>query len=131
MADDGSPSFAVERIDHVEVFVRDLESAVRWYDDVLGLKEIRRWDPHPIMIGLGDTKLALFKAAAGSQSEPMAGVRWRRVAWLTDETGFAHAQRHLKARNIPFEGPIDHEGAFSIYFADPDGNPLEITYYEG
>ena len=28
--------FAVDRIDHVEVFVRDLEASVAWYAEVLG-----------------------------------------------------------------------------------------------
>ena len=50
-------SFQVESIDHVEVFVRDREAAVAWYADVLGLKEVARWDPEPIMIGAGGSKL--------------------------------------------------------------------------
>jgi catechol-2,3-dioxygenase len=39
------------------------------------------------------------------------------------------AQRHPRERRVAFTGPIDHDGPLSIYFADPDGNPLEITCY--
>jgi catechol 2,3-dioxygenase len=72
--------------------------------------------------------LALFLAGEG---EPPAagGPHWHRVAWRTDQDGFAAAQRHLGALGIPFRGPVDHGVARSIYFHDPDGNPLEITYY--
>ena len=53
--------FEIEQLDHVEVFVRDISAAVAWYDRVLGLKVVRRWDPEPVMIGAGGSMLALFK----------------------------------------------------------------------
>lgn len=129
--------FSVERIDHVEVFVRDLDASARWYGEVLGLEEVRRWDPEPVMIGVGDTKLALFRASpetvsldrdteGGEDRSP----RWRRVAWHVNTEGFEAAQRHLGDRDVPFEGPIVHgRQTRSIYFEDPDGNLLEITTY--
>lgn len=123
-------SFVVRQIDHVELFVRDPEAAARWYADVLGLAEVCRWDPEPVMIGVGGTKLALFRASAG-EDKPSGGSEphWHRVAWLTNAAGFEAAQAHLRARSIPFQGPMDHRTARSVYFEDPDGHPLEITYY--
>jgi catechol 2,3-dioxygenase-like lactoylglutathione lyase family enzyme len=123
-------SFRVESIDHVEVFVRSIPDAIRWYGDVLGLTEMARWDPEPVMIGAGGTLLALFQAPPGAQARPDAErppLRWHRVAWRTDPAGFETAMRHLESRNISFRGPVDHGGPWSIYFLDPDGNPLEIT----
>jgi catechol 2,3-dioxygenase-like lactoylglutathione lyase family enzyme len=117
-------SFAVEGIDHVEVFVRDLDAAAHWYRQVLGLEEVARWDPHPVMMGAGGNKLALFRGG-----RPGAAGGWRRVAWRTDRGGFEAAQQHLRSLGIAFEGPVDHDSSWSIYFDDPDGNPLEITYY--
>jgi len=126
-------NFAVERIDHVEVFVKDLEAAAAWYERVLGLKRLRLWEGEPIMISAGDTKLALFQSegaqGGGDRFGPPSGSGWHRVAWRTSKDGFEAAQNHLRARGVSFRGPIDHEVAFSIYFADPEGNPLEITYY--
>lgn len=118
--------FTVDQIDHVEVFVSDLIAAARWYAEVLGLKEICRWDPEPIMIGAGNTKLALFKASAVTAGGEGS---WHRVAWRTNKEGFDAAQGHLARQGIEFRGPIDHGIARSIYFQDMDGHPLEITYY--
>ena len=125
--------FAVDRIDHVEVFVRDLEASAAWYAEVLGLREVGRWDPHPVMIGAGGTKLALFRADAGAAaplpSSPGSSLRWRRVAWLTSREGLESAQAHLTRCGVKFDGPIDHGSALSIYFCDLDGHALEITCY--
>jgi catechol 2,3-dioxygenase-like lactoylglutathione lyase family enzyme len=123
-------AFAVQSIDHVEVFVRSIPEAIRWYGEVLGLRESARWDPEPVMIGAGGTMLALFQAAPKSapRSEAEApALRWRRVAWRTDRSGFEAAQAHLTALGISFRGPVDHGSAWSMYFQDPDGHPLEIT----
>jgi catechol 2,3-dioxygenase len=124
-------SFSVEHIDHVEVFVRDLDRAARWYGEVLGLREIHRWDPEPVFIGAGETCLALFQASTDAPAVPAADAasrpHWHRVAWHTDPAGFEAAQVHLSKLGITFRGPVDHEIAWSIYFNDPDGNPLEIT----
>jgi catechol 2,3-dioxygenase len=126
-------AFRAQRIDHVEVFVRDIEAAVQWYREVLGLTEVARWSPEPVMIGAGGTKLALFRAAADaagdSRGESGTTLRWHRVAWQTDREGFAAAQAHLRERGVAFRGPVDHRIAQSIYFQDPDGHPLEITWY--
>lgn len=122
--------FQAESIDHVEVFVRSIPDAIQWYGRVLGLKETQRWNPEPVMIGAGGTKLALFQAPSGSApagEKEAPALRWHRVAWLTDRAGFDAAQKHLTALGIPFRGPIDHKPTASIYFHDPDGHPLEIT----
>lgn len=127
-------SFRADQIDHVEVFVRDLEASARWYAEVLGLEVIHRWDPEPIFLGVGGTALALFKSEStppGNRAvpdTPCEEPRWHRVAWRTDKDGFDAAQRHLRSLGIAFRGPIDHDIAWSIYFADPDGNRLEITH---
>ena len=121
-------SFVAKQIDHVEVLVRDIDESSHWYADILGLREVARWDPEPVMIATGSTKLALFRADSATRL-PATGLYWRRVAFLTDAAGFEQAQEHLRQRGIRFQGPVDHGTAWSIYFEDPDGHPLEITHY--
>ena len=127
------PGFAVESIDHVEVFVRDVETALEWYARVLGLQVVHRWNPDPVLIGAGGTMLALFRARRlgpnNADDDTQPSIRWRRVAWRTSRNNLNAACRHLLDQGIPYEGPIDHGVSSSIYFQDPDGNPLEITAY--
>ncbi len=120
-------TFRVEGIDHVELFVRDIPAAIRWYGEVLGLVEVCRWNPEPIMIGAGGTTLALFQSTGDTAKRTDGTPGWHRVAWRTDRAGFEAAQRHLAGRGINFRGPIDHGVALSIYFQDPEANLLEVT----
>ena len=125
--------FKLDQLDHVEVFVRDMDAALAWYDQVFGLKVMRRWVPGPVMIGVGGAMIALFQARRdgpdNSDDDKQPAIRWRRVAWRVVPEEFEAAQQHLRACGVGFQGPIDHEGPLSIYFTDPDGNPLEITCY--
>jgi catechol-2,3-dioxygenase len=84
------------------------------------------------MIGAGASKLALFQSKPnppGPTPDDEDAVDWHRVAWRTDEAGFAAAQARLKKLGVAFHGPVDHGIAESIYFRDPDGHRLEITWY--
>lgn len=125
--------FKIDQLDHVEVFVRDIDAAIAWYDRVFGLKVVRRWDPAPVMISVGDAMIALFKARRegpdNGDGDTQPAIRWRRVAWRVAPEKFEAAQQHLRTCGVEFTGPIDHDGPLSIYFNDPDGNPLEITCY--
>ena len=121
-------SFAVQQVDHVEVMVTNMDASVRWYEEVLGLKVTHRWEPEPVFLEANGTALALFQAGLGERDKG-EGAHWHRVAWRTDEAGFTAAQDHLRGKGIHFRGPVDHDISWSIYFSDPDGNPLEITYY--
>ena len=126
-------AFRVKHIDHVELLVPDIRKTEAWYKKVLGLKRVHAWDPEPIMIGAGKTKLALFtssrpKGRKASKGTHRVSFGYLRVAFRTGPKGFERAQRRLKRLRIPFRGPIDHDLAYSIYFQDLNGLPLEITH---
>src|SRR5262245_60024690 len=124
-------SFSVMRIDHVEVFVADIAKSVEWYRRAPGLEEVYRWNPEPVTSGAADPQPALFRSkhpmSDASNKDDAPRIRWRRVAWLTDSNGFSAAQSHLNSLGIHIDGPYNHGRTQSIYFKDPDGNPLEIT----
>ena len=126
--------FRVKHIDHVEVLVGNIARTEAWYRKVLGLKRVQSWDPEPVMIGAGNTMLALFHSTRARKRLPgkkRGGHRvsygYLRVAFLTDPTGFEQAQRRLKRLGIAFRGPVDHGTSYSVYFQDLNGLPLEIT----
>jgi catechol-2,3-dioxygenase len=125
-------AFRVKHIDHVELLVPDIRKTEAWYKRVLGLERVHAWDPEPVMIGAGKTKLALFSATRRTSRKGTkphrVGYGYLRVAFLTSPKGFEKAQRRLKRLKIPFRGPVDHDLTWSIYFQDLNGLPLEITH---
>ena len=116
-------------VDHVHVFVADRAASERWYERVLGLRrkeELAFWtfDGGPLTLTNEDdtVHIALFeKPRQKCRSTVALGVSAEELhAW----------QAHLN--EVLGEAPRveDHRVAWSLYFADPDGNPYEITTYE-
>jgi catechol 2,3-dioxygenase-like lactoylglutathione lyase family enzyme len=119
----------LERIDHIHVYVSDRARAEAWYARVLGLAripELEIWAADGGPLTLADPShsihLALFERPHSSNHATiaMAVAAEQFIAWrahLTTELGNAMAV-------------VDHDLAWSMYFADPDGNPFEITCYD-
>ena len=121
--------FSVRQIDHVELYVPDRATAADWYEHVLGLKRLTKtaaWadDPHgPLMISPdgGRTMVALFTGPPQGSAEPIGLCR---LAFRVDGAGFLE---FIASTEVEVK---DHEVAFSAYFTDPWGNPLEVTTYD-
>lgn len=120
---------SLDRIDHIHVQVADRARAERWYAEVLALSrmaQLESWatggGPLTLANASGTIHLALFERAP----EPSRST----VAFGVAAADFVAWRRHLESQlGRPIE-PVDHQLAWSIYFADPDGNPYEITTYE-
>ncbi|MBW8758207.1 MAG: VOC family protein [Burkholderiales bacterium] len=117
-----------DRIDHIHVYVANRNKAEQWYADVMGFSrvpELEAWaSDGPLTLGnpSGTVHIALFEAAP----QPCRSV----IALSVGAAEFVAWRQHLvdKLRR-PVEAE-DHELSWSLYFADPDGNPWEITCYQ-
>jgi catechol 2,3-dioxygenase-like lactoylglutathione lyase family enzyme len=120
---------SLDGVDHVHVFVSDRAAAEAWYGRVLGLSRVsalERWATGGGPLTLADASdrihLALFERPAlpCRSTIAMGTTAAEFIAWR------GHLERALDAP-VRLE---DHDVAWSIYFADPDGNPYEITTYD-
>ncbi len=122
-------------IGHVNLRVADQETSKRFYRDILGFV-IAEEDPEHggVFMTLGENFHTLD---IGQHPEPAAAQRPRR-----DQIGLAHiafqvgsynalreAYKHLVENGVDILRATNHVNQRSFYFADPDGNTLEI-YYE-
>jgi catechol 2,3-dioxygenase-like lactoylglutathione lyase family enzyme len=122
-------------LDHVELFVPERRGAAAWYAEVLGCEPVpgtESWadDPDgPLMISPdgGRTKLALF---TGPVSDHADSSGFRRVAFRVSATEFLAFTARMVAMELADARVVDHGAAWSAYFRDPFGHPLEVTTYE-
>ena len=118
----------IDRIGHVVLRVSDVDAAVDFYRDALGM-EVVRHDPASGMAFL----------SFGTQHHDIA-VAKDRGDGSRGSLGLAHIAMHLPggdaelvamhdrliARGVPIKRTTDHGVTHSVYFTDPDGNGLEI-----
>lgn len=117
---DGGPALG---IDHVYYWTRDMDRAVAFYADVLGLELARRTGNGWAAFRAGAVQLALH--GTDETDAPPAGTVVFRVEDL-DAARWA-----LERRGVVFDGheaEVPGVGRFAT-FHDPDGNPIQLIEY--
>ena len=107
------------------IYVSDLDRAVKFYADTLGLKTAMHIPGHWATITAADgTNIGLHPAG---QRSPKPGANG------ATQVGFGVSQpidavvAELKSRGVQFYGPIVEDQAVRLAFlADPDGNSLYL-----
>ena len=119
---------AFDRIDHIHLYATNRNRAEQWYAEMLGftrVPELESWaDGGPLTLAnsSGTVHIALFEAPA----QPCRSV----IALSVGAQEFIAWRQHLVDKlKRPVEAE-DHQLSWSLYFADPDGNPWEITTYQ-
>ena len=121
----------IRSLGHVVLRVTDRERAERFYNGVLGLPVCARLDE-------GGFKMAFFTLGnhhdfavmevtgeGSSRSETAVGLHHVAFNIGTTFDELREARAKLDAAGIATT-PIDHEVTKSLYFADPDGNGIEV-----
>jgi catechol 2,3-dioxygenase-like lactoylglutathione lyase family enzyme len=143
----------MKALHHVGITVKDLDASIRFYHDVLGLpfsNEPTPWFDSPelgpavgvpgaalrqVSLLVGDTTLELlqYKSPPSETSEPLDSnnIGASHVAFLVDDVEAKKAE--LEAKGVSFFSAVNvvDEGVLAgwrwVYFADPDGYPLELV----
>ena len=126
-------AFQLQHLDHVAISVRDMDRAVEWYKDTLGLEKRSTWDGEPVMMCAGETCLALFSVDGPgiemTEVQRNGHLTVRHIAFRVDRANFERAQAEFRKRGIACRF-ADHGVCHSIYINDPDGHTIELTTYE-
>lgn len=115
---------------HVAIRVRDLEQAIRFYRDAVGLREVGRLAGGRAAVlsgGRQHHELLLVAAPAvseaGSPRQPLYHTAWRVGEGLN---ALREAKARLETLGIEVAGAVDHRVSFSLYLRDPEGNQVEL-----
>ena len=129
--------FAVQRIDHIVLRVRDLDRAEAFYRDLLGCEVVRRRDDlglRHLRAGASMIDLVSVDGKVGLRGGVAPGTEGRNIDHVClriepfDEAAIVD---HLAAHGLAPHGPASNNfGAEgdgpSLYFDDPDGNTIEL-----
>jgi catechol-2,3-dioxygenase len=119
----------IDALGHVALVVRDLRRAEDFYGRVLGMTASGRMGDDMTFFRVADDRfqdLALTYSARGGPGDRGDGLDHVafRIQGSLEELRAAQAQ--LQALGIVTQGPFDHGWSASVYFADPDGNRIEL-----
>ena len=119
----------IESLGHVVVKVRDIERAEAFYNGVLGLPIVaRRERPNMTFFSLGNHHdFAILGLGDDAEAAPRKAAGLAHVAFKIGESidELREAKHHLDDAGVQC-APVDHEVTQSLYFADPDGNQVEL-----
>jgi catechol 2,3-dioxygenase-like lactoylglutathione lyase family enzyme len=111
-------------VDHIYYWTRDMDRALAFYTEVVGLPLVRRDGDEWAELDGGPIRLALHGAG---DDHPGSGTVVLRVEDL-DATRWTLEQRG--AAFDAYVGEVEGYARFAT-FRDPDGNPVQIIEYAG
>ena len=120
----------IERIDHLNLTVADLDRSVEFYRRVLGM-QVESMGEGRAALHFGQQKIHLdtaggAMAASGDQRMPA------HICFIT-EAPMGEVTAHLESCGVPIRMQGPRAGAIgtiqSVYIDDPDRNSIEISSY--
>ena len=146
LAHDAPPSVKLHGVHHTARPTWKLSETVRFYRDLMGLPLVhaisaKGWGPHNhpdflhFFFDSGDGSTIAFFYYIGTERPPHLiptdhyQDRATHTAWLVEsEAELLQWRTRVEAVGIPLRYQIRHEIIESIYFNDPNGYPIEITW---
>ena len=116
---------SIGAVDHVWFWVADMDRAVAFYRDAVGLELRMRHEDAWAEFEAGSIRIGLH--GSGPDPAPRGGT----AVFLVDD--LALAKTSLEDRGVRFEEHLGEVPGYARYasFADPDGNAMQLIEYLG
>ncbi|MBM3612975.1 MAG: glyoxalase [Alphaproteobacteria bacterium] len=118
------------RIGHVHLKVADLERAIAFYRDVMGFELTQRYGTQAAFLGAGGYHhhIGLNTWESGGAPPAPAGHPglYHLAVLYPDRRSLGQALARVIAAGVPLQGAAENGVSEAVYFADPDGNGIEI-----
>ena len=118
------------RIGHVHLRVADLDRAVAFYENVMGLELMQKYGDEAAFMSAGGyhhhVGLNTWGSKDGTPPPPGHTGLFHLALLYPDRAALAAALQRVVEAGVQIEGASDHGVSEAIYFSDPDGNGIEI-----
>lgn len=112
----------------VTLYVTDMERAVEFYTDTLGLEEVYRGGPSWTVVQTPDG----FRVGLHDAMGESVGVSGSTTLGFRVDGALPDVVDELSARGVDFVGEITQDTAVPLaYFQDPDGNQMYLVEQGG
>lgn len=127
-----TPIHPETRIGHVHLKVSDLDRALGFYRDVLGLQEKQRYGHSAVFLAAGDyhhhIALNTWESKGGSPPPPGTTGLYHTAILYPTRAALADALRRVIAAGLLLDGASDHGVSEALYLRDPDENGVELYW---
>ncbi len=124
--------FTIKRLNHLVLYVRDAQRALRFYQDVLGFEIVEAPSPQAVFLRANGSDnhhdLGLFSVGATAPSPPQGAVGLYHLAWEVDTLDTLEGLAVSLAEADALVGMSDHGTTKSLYGHDPDGIEFEVMW---
>lgn len=122
------PAHLFDRVDSVFMPVRNLDRAVNWYCQKLGLRLLHHWDQGAdLEVGTGQTLLTLLKDLE-MRPQVLPDDTMEMPHFHFQSTAIQRTHRLLSNRGVQVTGLKEYDLVWCFHFRDPDGNLLGVCY---
>ena len=120
------------KLGHINLYVRDAAASRDWYTKVLGLHTYHFAEGRAAFLSADlnmSHEVALMQVGADAPLQAPGQVGLNHMAWMVEDLDqLKTAYQRLKDNNVKLAAIVDHGLSLGIYFKDPDGNGLEVSY---
>ena len=123
-----TPIIPTRGLRHLALNVADVAASLQFYSSLFGMQVVWQPDPDNAYLSSGCDNLALHRAPANNGQ---GGQRLDHLGFIVAHADDVdRAAEALTARNIAMVKPprTHRDGSRSLYFADPDGNIIQVLY---
>lgn len=120
------------RVGHVHLKVSQLERAIAFYRDAIGLTLTQRFGAQAAFLSAGGYHhhigLNTWESAGGRPPGPGTTGLYHSALLYPTRAALGRALQRLLAMGIELDGAADHGVSEALYLHDPDGNGLELYW---
>jgi catechol 2,3-dioxygenase len=125
-------SYRPKYLGHVNIYVRNVERSHKWYEDVLGLHTYDYMPGRAAFMSADQEQsheVALIQVGEDALLQQKKQVGLNHMAWMMHSLDdLKESYQRLKELHVPIDHVSDHGLSIGIYFRDPDGNGVEVSY---